>query len=286
MMVRLVRLIGIFLGCIVATSPVFSKEIKWYLTDFPPYIILNESGKKRGIDNQIIQTVMEHLPNYNFSFETANYTRILNNFKAGRPGIVTPLFKTQERQKYVLYTKTPSYLVLPNGFIFRKKDKERFLPFISDDGSIDIEAICSSKKFKIGVCSGRSYYGIIDDMLRKHKNDNVFYERSGIDHLGILKMVEIKRLDATFGFPVEIQYGGFGDNLEFLHVDKMTSYIPVFFGAPKNDWGRHKINLLNSIIEKKGILDIFAHYYMDWLSEDIKLYYEKLRHAYYDKMDE
>lgn len=283
-MMQFIRLIGVLVCGMVIIPPVSAEDITWYLTDFPPYVILSESEKELGVDNRIIQTVIKNLPEYSYSFEVANYTRILNKFKAGEPGIVTPLFRTREREKYVLYTKISSYIVLPNGFIIRKKDKDRYLPFINDNGSIDIEAVCRSKKIKIGVSLGRSYSGIIDNMIRLHKKDGIFFERSGIDHLGVLKMVARNRIDAAFGFPVEIKYGGLGDQLEFLRISKMTLYIPVFFGVAKNEWGLHKINQLNSILEKQGILETFAQYYKDWLGEDIKPYYEKLRHSYYDKI--
>ena len=40
--------------------------------------------------------------------------------------VITPLFKTPERKKYVHYSSITSYLVLPNGFIINNDDKKRY----------------------------------------------------------------------------------------------------------------------------------------------------------------
>lgn len=264
-----------------AAMPLLAETITWYQPDFPPYVILNGPYKKFGIDNRIVQFVVDRLPEYKHSFEVANYKRILDNLKKGEPGIVTPLFRTPEREEFVHYTNVSSYLVFPNGFIYRKSDRQKYIPFILEDGTLDLAALCRSGQFCIGINSGRSYYGILDDIITKYRKKNVFFVRSAIDHIGAFKMVANKRVDAALGFPVEIKFYGFDRDLGFLHVSKMNSFTPVFFGAPKNTFGVELVEMLNRILDEKKIRDQFAQYYMYWLDEEMKSDYEQLRQNYY-----
>ena len=269
--------------CIMRAVPLLAETITWYQPDFPPYVILNGLEKKFGIDNRIVRFMVDRLPEYSHSAEVANYKRILSNLKKGESGVITPLFRTPEREDFVLYTNISSYLVLPNGFIYRKADHPKFIPFILDDGTIDLDALCRSGQFCIGINSGRSYHGILDDIIKKYRKKKVFFVRSAVDHLGVFKMVANQRVDAALGFPVEIKYFGYDKDLAFLHVSQMNPYTPVFFGAPRNTFGVNLIKALNRILDDKKNRDQFAHYYMYWLDEDMKAEYEQLRLDYYNK---
>lgn len=257
------------------------QSLIWYQKDFPPYVIVHGSEKGKGIDDQIMQYMIKRLPEYAHSFEEANYSRISNDLKNQRHGITTPIFKTPEREKFIFYSGIPSYLVLPNGLIINRSDKKRFQPFILKDGSLDIEALCSGKHFVIGVASERSYAGILDDMIRKYKDTGTFYERSGAEYFGIFAMLQTKRIDAVFGFPVEVKYFGLENELETLRVSKMVPCIPVYFGVPKNEWGNALTDRLNVILNKEGTLAEFAGYYEYWLDKDSKTYYRQLVEEYY-----
>jgi len=272
------------MGCFEVQA---KEKVIWYQPDFPPYIVLDGQAKKNGIDNRIGQYIIQHMPEYDHTYQVANYTRILNELRNQKHGVVTPLFKTPEREQYILYSKLASYLVLPNGLIIHRADKEKFQPFLLGDGTLDIEAVCKSKRIKIGIATGRSYSGILDEMIEKYKDTGIFYKRAGIGQLGLLEMVKIRRIDTAFGFPVEIKYASLKADLETLRVAKMVPYIPVFFGVPKNDWGQTLISKLNVILKKKGTLTEFKNYYEYWLNEIDKTYYQKLVQEYYaDKIGE
>jgi uncharacterized protein (TIGR02285 family) len=265
-------------SCLCAAE---DQSLIWYKKDFPPYVIVQGTEKGKGIDDQIMQYMIKRLPEYEHSFEEANYSRITNDLKNQRHGITTPIFKTPEREKFMFYSGIPSYLVLPNGLIINRSDKKKFQPFILGDGSLDIEALCSAKHFVIGVASERSYAGILDEMIKRYKDTGVFYERPGAEYLGILTMLHTKRIDAVFGFPVEVKYFGLENELETLRVSKMVPCIPVYFGVPKNEWGKELTDRLNEILKKEGTLAEFAGYYEYWLDENGKTYYRQLIKEYY-----
>ncbi len=100
------------------------KKIIWYQSDFPPYVILKGQAREKGIQNQINEYLIKRLPEYEHTYDVANYSRILENLKNERHGVAGPVFKTPEREKYLFYSEIASFLALPNGFIINRADKE------------------------------------------------------------------------------------------------------------------------------------------------------------------
>ncbi|MDC7223692.1 MAG: transporter substrate-binding domain-containing protein [Spirochaetales bacterium] len=276
MIVRLKRLLPILIitGTIL---PLTSQDIVWYQPDFPPYVIIEGENKDRGIDNQIVASVIPQLLQFEHSYEIANYTRILDNLLLGYTGVITPLFKTPERERFVLYTDRPNYLVLPNGYIYRRSEREKYEKFLTEEGRLDLEALCRNGEFTIGINSGRSYYGILDRTIEKYNRQTPFYNRSAPDQKGILHMVEERRIDGALGFPVEIKYVGLEEELGFFPVSGMVNLIPIYFGAPRTPEGREIIALLNQITEEDQWAEQFTEYYTYWLEEELIPEYDKLR---------
>ena len=266
----------IILLLLIVTPALSSQNIIWYQPDFPPYMIIDGPDKDRGIDNQIVNTAISLLPDYDHSFEVANYRRILDNLSQGVNGIVTPLFKTPGRQQFIRYSRRPSYYVLPNGFIYRKAEMERYRPFLNEEGILDLEALCRSGEFFIGINAGRSYYGILDILVQSYKGSTPFYIRNATDQLGILNMVARERVDAALGFPVEIKYVGLEKELGFFPVSGMVELIPVYFGASMTQKGSQIIEILDSLLEDRKWQDQFKHYYMYWLDDELIPEYESL----------
>lgn len=263
------------------TLTLSGQSFTWYQPDFPPYVILDGPDKNLGIDNQIVESMIEELSQYEHVFEVANYARILENLKQRKTGIITPLFKTTSREAFVHYSNSPSYLVYPNGFIYRISDREKYTPFILEDGTLDIEELCRSGLFNIGINAGRSYYGILDETIGQFSEENVYYIRTARDNLGILKMVCQKRIDAALGFPIEIKYAGMDKELGFFSVSEMAALTPVYFGTSKSPDGIRLMEELDIILEDERWQERFAQYYKYWLDDEMNDDYDILRRNYY-----
>ena len=96
-------------------------------------------------------------------------------------------------------------------------------------------------------------------------------------------MVKNRRIDAAFGFPVEVKYAGLEDDLIALRVAHMPPLTPVFFGVPKNHWGQTLISKINAILVAKKAQGVFSSYYEYWLADLEKTYYQTLVQAYHDE---
>ena len=273
--------------CIPCAQALCEQTITWYQPDFPPYVITKGDNASDGIDNRTVQYLIERLPEYQHRFQVASYKRILTYLRSGREGVVTPLFITPERQKFLVYSDTASYLPLSNGLVVNREELKRLEPYIQKKGTINIDRLMQSGDCTIGITSGRSYSGIIDEMIRKYRDKGILYERTGSDHLGILKMLNSKRINAAFGFPVEVKYlskrSGLPNNLIVLPVADMVPYTPVYFAAPKDKWGEAIISRINRILHQPGTIAKFNQYYESWLDEEYLPYYRKIKEEHYDK---
>ena len=98
-------------------------------------------------------------------------------------------------------------------------------------------------------------------------------------------MLDVGRIDAAFGFPVEVQYlskkMGLRNDLVVLPIQNMVPYSPVYFAAPKNTWGRKIIARINRILNRDGVIGKFNAYYEYWLDDGNKRYYQTLKEAHY-----
>ena len=262
--------------------------ITWGEPHFPPYVITKGESENNGIDDLIKQDVSAHLTEFTHHFRNANYAKILDDIRKHKQMVITPLFKTPEREKYVHYSSIPSYLVLPNGFIINNDDKKRFIPYLTEENTLDIETLITSERLLIGINLGRSYSGILDEMIRNHNAS--FYKKSSADlSESMIKMLRAGRIDAMLGFPVEMKFvaqkAGFNyNNFEVLPVKGMVPYSSVYFGAPKNEWGQRVIDQLNILLMKDDRIARYVKFYENWLNDnDKKRYKEVLKLFYLDK---
>lgn len=275
----------------VHASPDRIKEsniINWAQLDFPPYIIMKGKFKGKGIDDQVSEDIMENLSGYKHNLITSNIQRILQMFKDKEQVVTTPLFKTPEREPFVLYSDVASYLVLPNYFVIRKEDKAKYLPYLSKNGTLDIEKVLLSENLSVGINLGRAYGGIIDEMIKKYKDSGKFYLKTSANlSESMINMLHAKRIDATFEFPATVKYiceeegSDFAGRFETISVNGMVPYIPIYFAAPHSDWGEKIMNKVNLFLKQPGTIAKFVTYYEGWLDESDRQRYEKVLEMYY-----
>jgi uncharacterized protein (TIGR02285 family) len=264
-----------------------SEGITWYQPDFPPYVIHTPAERHLGIDNQIVAFMIRHLPEFDHHYRKATYRRIMDQLKTGTNGLITPLFITEERRQFIHYSRTASYLVLPNAVIVKRTALPRFEAFIGADHRLDLEAAVRSDSGVFGISSGRSYSGIIDRVIRKYRHSESLLIRSGSDlSAGLLKMLAMDRIDAWIAFPVELRFTARHNGLDesqfaVLPVAGMEPFTPVFFGAPKTPWGRDMIRRLDAVVTRPRTIARFLDHYIYWLDEASRPAYRQMARAYY-----
>lgn len=273
----------------VVTSDVNSDDyITWAQSDFPPYIILKGKNKGKGVDDLVINSMTEELTDYKHRFQESNYKRVLQSMKLKKHMLVTPLFKTVARQKFVLYPEVASYLVLPNGFLIKKAAMLKFLPYLTEEGTLDLEQLLTSDdEITVGMSTNRSFAGIIDEMIIKYGDTDKFLKQMSSDlSRSLIQMLNKNRIDGMFAFPIELKYICEEENIDptefqMIPIEGMVSFSKVYFGAPKSEWGETVIGKINTILNKPGTIAQYVSFYESWLDGKSKENYKKVLKEYY-----
>ncbi len=262
------------------------EKVRWCVADFPPYFITRGPDKGQGTNDKITSYIQSALPAYQHQFIKANIARIIEEMKSGDPIVCGALYKTAERQRFLLFSALPSFLVLPNNMVILGSERYRFEPYLLKDGSINLEGVLSSGKFKVGTASKRVYSGVIDSTLKQHKLKYInIVQASGNIFGGLLNMLQRKNIDLTFGFPIETTYAAKKYKLtgmfELIPVAGMEPWSEVYISAPKTEWGRRILSDIEKVFSNKKAIMEFSSYYEAWLDEATQLRYRQLVDAYY-----
>ena len=254
--------------------------ITWLQAYFPPVTIPSGPDAGLGFYDKITETIINSLPHYKHSFVTANVPRIIHEIKNEKRGCCASLYKTPEREQYTAFS-IPVVLVLPNGIIVRKEDKELFSYYMTSDEEIKLTEILKDKNLMLGVAKGRKYSGGIDEILAAHGKEANILERTGEDVFkGLLDMLLMGRIEYLLGFPVEAQYlaqkVGRGDDIQFYPVaETQVEYTVGHVGCPDTEWGRKVIGEVDKILLNHRTTSDFLGYYENWLDEKTAKSYHK-----------
>ena len=114
-----------------------------------------------------------------------------------------------------------------------------------------------------------------------------FIIRSGLNiSSGLLKMLDMERIDAWIAFPVELRYTARQCGIEasafsILFVADMEPFTPVHFGVPDTPWGRQLLRRIDEVLAQPGTIGRFLNHYADWLDPDAQAVYWKMVRDYY-----
>ena len=124
-------------------------------------------------------------------------------------------------------------------------------------------------------------------MINKHRQSGSFIIRSGLNlSSGLLKMLDVERIDAWIAFPVELRYTARQCGIEaspftILFVADMEPFTPVHFGVPDSLWGRQLLRRIDEVLARPGTLARFVQFYADWLNPDAQEVYWAMVRDYY-----
>lgn len=287
-----ITLFSAFLFCanILISSQLYAEEtpssgkaaetITWLQAYFPPVTIPSGPDAGMGFYDRMTEIIIKNLPQYKHSFVTANVPRIIHEIKNEKRGCCASLYKTTERETYTAFS-IPVVIVLPNGVIIRKKDRDLFAPYITASEEIRLSKLIKDESLMLGVAKGRKYSGGIDEILIAHGKAANVMERMGEDVFkGLLDMLLKGRIEYLLGFPVEAQYlaqkNNRGDEIQFFPVAETEVEFTVgHVGCPDTEWGRAIIKEVDKVLLKHRATPVFLELYEDLLDEQTAKNYRK-----------
>ena len=198
-------------------------------TGYAPFSFVDKNGINSGLATEYIQLIEKKLKFKISKVYFNSLNDILNSAQKKGIDIVNAVTETQDRSRYLLFTK--SYIEIPNVIVVRKKQK--------DSLSID-----KMKNMKISLVKG---YAITEHVKRKHSDLNVV---SVPDDLAALMSVSFNEADAAILDLATASYLVAEKGLTNLRIAGETDYNIKLSIASRNDWP-----ILNRILEK-GLLSI------------------------------
>lgn len=259
-----------------------ASEILWLRPDFPPASFVQGPMKDQGYNDLTRQFLSRRLPQYQHSLLTAGYERIIRLMQEHNVCIVG-LYKSPQRQRSILYSEARG-VVLPNGVIIRAADRDKFMPYLSA-GGIRLPLLLKNSSLLGGVADGRLYKGPVDDELAKHHQAEHLLRRSGANVFSdLLKMLDLKRIDYTFGFPVELVYqqrlATISQQMLFLPIENMPPATPSYIACSRNEWGVKVMADINKVLLAHRLSAEYLHAYQQWLDADSRLLHQQLSEKY------
>jgi len=234
-------------------------------------------GKHMVAENSL-QFLMKHLDGYDAKYVYSPFNRVIESFHTQNQATYH-IYKSSEREQFILFSKKPLVFVLPPGLCIKKSDRHKFQKYIVNDNEIDLEALCADGKLTIGCMSVRKYGKAFDDVVAKYK-DQVFYIRHDLDE-SMFNILLHSRVDAIGAYGIEVKYAKLENELEILRISGMPQCLPSHIGITKNPWGQALMEKIDAIMEDSSIMQKFKNDYVYWLDDAEKAQYEKAESNYY-----
>jgi len=264
------RNIFIFFIFLVISSTTIAKEITWVKFDFPPYYILYDADRGQGRDELIIELLNSYMPDYKFSWANFPSSRVVA--EVGQPTnnyCILSLFRTAERLKSIVFSKTPSTLGFPPQIAVKLSTYKKITK-LSEVPPYSLQELLQTEELKLGIAGGRSYSPQLDNVLSQTKFSEQLFIRSGPDALvNLMKMMIKDRVDMTIGYPDEHMYLakklGAAEQIVILPLKEANQYSLGYVGCSKNAWGKQVINDINKALALVYRSQHFATILKSWL---------------------
>ncbi len=257
------------LGFASISSAEDKDTISWYHPDFPPVYILEGPLAGTGVGDSILAYFVERMPGYHHETRVANFRRIITTIAAGEEACGITLLKNAERDKVVLFSD--AFMISPlNEIITLKKNLSTFAPLMDAEGGVSLKSVMEKSELMLGYSNGRSYSRKIDQIIKSSENEKNSYAASSLDiFVSLMKMLERERIEYTIGYGYEAMYVarqlGFEADVVAIPLHEQNSYIPVYAGCPKTDWGQKVIAQINTIVKTARLDPQVYGVYKPWL---------------------
>ena len=184
-------------------------------TGYPPFYFFDEDHKPDGICIDIIRHVAKQL-NVSVQFSSYPWNRMIHNGKEGYIDAIMPLFKTSDREQFLIFPDTE--LIMEDNSFFALKSKT-----VSYSG--DLKDITNRH---IGVIENYSYGDAFDNTQMTHK---IIAESE--DQL--IQLVLYERIEMGIGNKMVITYiankKDAADKIKFLSPPVIKN--PLYIGFSK-----------------------------------------------------
>jgi len=272
---------ALILITVLAGNGYAKKKIAWPYVCFKPVYICGNNQLIGGSGFHILNLLWQQMPEYEHELIQMPVKRILESAKQGDHQLFYGMYKTPEREAYLLYS-IPCRISTPTFLVVRKEDISRF----GDGNPVSLQHILEDKKRRFLYLQSVSFGKGIDELLKKYKGGaNVITEYNTTDMLNkTLKLLLTKRVDSMLsldGTRYDAKKLGISDKIAYLSISEQNRFDVGYIVAPKNDWGKAMIHQVDAILRKTIPTETFFQYFTPLVDEAM---IPKLRQEYNEKI--
>lgn len=222
------------------------------------------------------------LPQYDHKTVDIPLARLLAEMKTGVGALrcSTTLIPTPERRTYITFARTV-LLHLPISVIIRAEDEDRFAPYLTPQGHVEIKDLVQDTQLASAVRIGRVYGTPIDKYINPHHNDHQIPQVA--DDTKLMSLLDLGRLDWVLYFPSEAEYYRREQTpdlaIKALPIAGNTTLLEATIGCADTPAGRKAIAEINAIIDAHPTMP-WTEFYANWLGESDREWFNAARDQY------
>lgn len=258
-------------------------QIVWLQPSLPPAFIADGPGKGSGfLDMALQKQIQPALANFQHQIRVVPLARRDAELKANAAACTPGVFRTPEREKYMVFSR-PYLVMLPPGIFVHTRNLHRLTTYLNSRGEVSLGKLLSGANLRVGVTTSRSYGPKLDGVLASYQGKPNLYNLSA-ENAGtsLMRMLLANRLDIIPAYAYEgayfgVETGEASDDLHFYPLEEQPGYVLNVVGCAQGPQGEAVVATLNAALEKPAVREAMASYYELWLGENGKRLSRKAR---------
>lgn len=256
-----------------------STVLTWHNFQAPPIMINDGADRGQGIIDGVREILQNDMDDYVHQDAHLPYKRFLLYAKQ-HMNICTPyLFKTPEREKYLIFSK-PAVIFPGLELIMHKRVYEQF----DHAAELSLKDLFSEHNLRLATNNVRAYSAIIDPIVQENERKGLVSRHTGSTTL-VFRLLSTNRADFMIDFPNRILYWAkeLGvDPYDYVSIPIKEDYVNAtsYVACPKTPWGQNVINRVNDVLAKNiptpAYLKTLKRWSHDYHDNEIDKLYDEL----------
>ena len=231
-------------------------EGTWNMSPWPGLINTRDGQPSDGIIVDILQQIVQRLPEYRHRYRMNNLTRGLEQLKREPLSCFLPTYPTPERDRYGYYVGL--FVAMPHQLVVRSADLPRF---VTAGGEVSLHQLLRDRHFHGGLVRDRSYGPVLDPILQTPEAllqlQRIQTSSAGSNLYG---MLEHGRIDYLIDYAEVVQYvqrQGLAQGLSLIPLAEANSPYLSGIYCSRNAEGAALIRSIDRIARQPEVIELF-----------------------------
>ncbi len=238
----LILMVSLWCSSALAQTSIKTANAQW-----PPWRIERADGSLYGLEIDLLESLSAQL---NLTLETKNcgWKRCLKHMQLGESDVITGLYRTAERERYMYFVEPPYRTQQHHCFYLNKNHQVKLADYQ------DLYAL------KVGIQSNVVYFSPFDE-------DKGLTKHNAIDDQALFRLLRGGRVDTVLMSCAEgdafLQHEGlfqYFEHAEYVHSTKRPVYLAVSKLSPLAERLDELSSVLKAFIEDGELDALFTKY--------------------------